>query len=357
MKYWDLTKELKEGKLRSAYLIYGDDEGFANNIVKEVRKLSKVSETDVFNFIRLDGLKADLNELTSAISTLPVMSDKKYVEIFRADFLTGSRNIKDANEKICLVKDLFANPPEDMVLMVYYSYNNELERNDNKIKQIESKANLNNAAIVKLPSMAKEVKKNNSIRNEIINNTVNEIFSERKLTAPKFVVPFLRDFFDSNVDVLENDLNKILNYVGDRQVERTDFEKLMTKSGNMHIFNLTSLIVSGKTKESIELYHELLPKMKNPIELLGILGNKIREAYNYKVAIASSSNTFEVMKKLNISSEWFANQRIEEYKNISFERLNKMFHYLIEGEVKLKSASSNPENDMELIIIMISSAK
>ena len=357
MKFWEMENEIKNGKLRNAYLIYGDDEGYISSLVRNIRKLSGVSEDDVFNFLRIDGQKAEYTELMSAVSTLPVMSDRKYVEVFRADFISGSRAIKDSSEKISLIKDIFENPPEDMVIVVYYLLGEGTDKAEEQIKKIEKKADSKKAVVQKLPSMVKDITKNNSVRKELINNTAMRIFSERKIVMPKFVVPYLRDFFDSSIDVLENDLIKILNYAGDRPVVKEDFEKLMTKSGSMHIFNLRDLIISGRTKDAIELYHELLPKMKNPIELLGILGNALREIYNFKVVVAQSKDNEEIMKKSGINQEWRLNNKLEEVRNISFDRLNKMLSYLIEGELRLKGISSNPEADMELIIMMISSSK
>lgn len=358
MKYWDLTKELKEGKLRRAYLFYGDDEGFVTSLVKDIVKISKIDQNDFFNYIRIDGHVASLDEITNAVSTLPVMNDKKYVEIFRADFLTGTKSIKDSNEKIKFVQSIFENPPEDMVFVIYYNYENGQDKSDAKVKNIEKNCDSKNTAIVKLPSLSKDIGKNNSVRNEIILETINRVFLENKLTVPKFVYPYVKETFDSNVDQLEQDLIKIINYSYGREVTKNDFEKLLTKTGNMHVFNLTTLIFNGKTKDAIELYNELIPKIKSSSDILGPIGAKLREAYIYKVAITKTNgNIKEIMKIVDSKFEWLVNLRVNEYKTISIERLNKMFKYLVDFEVKVKSYSSNVQSDLEMLIILLSSTR
>lgn len=357
MKYWDLSKELKSGKLRNAYLFYGDDEGFINSLTSNIRKASSVSPDDIFNFVRLDGQKVDLNELINAINTPPMMGDRKYIEVFRADFLTGSRSIKDSSEKIKVIQEVLENPPQDIVLVVYYTYENGQDKNDTKIKAIEKKADLKRSAVVRLPSMAKESNKTNSMRNEIIEETVKHVFNKRHIEIPKFVIPYVRDSFESGIEVLENDLEKILNYAIDREVRKEDFDLMLTKTGTMHIFNLTTLVVQGKTKDAIELYNELLPKMKHPMDFIATMGARLREAYTYKVAMVSKKNINEIMGIVKSPFEWLVRQKVEEYKSLSLERLSKMFDLLVEGEVRLKTNSQNAPKDVEILIMMLSSVK
>lgn len=342
MYYNDLKKEIGQGKLRRTYILYGEDEGFIKEIVEEIEKKSGISPDDVFNFIRLDGQKAEMSDLQDSLLTLPFLGTRKLVEIYRADFFQGAASIKDYQEKIKLISEFVSDPPEDTVLIVYYI--TDQEKKDTKIKALEKKAHKDHSIVMKMPALKKEN----------VAEYLDEYFKERNLEVSKPLLTYIRENFEGNILQLAQDMDKILAYSKGRNIEKRDIDLLMVKSGTRHKYDLLDMVMQGKAKDAIELYNELIYKRTEPHEILETCGYRLREAYNYKIRIASGTPTKTLMDELNERMPWLVEKKIALYRNISLARLSKMFSLLIDAEERMKGTTTNSEREIEMLILSLS---
>ena len=338
----ELKKELGQGKLRRAYVLYGDDEGFIKEIVEEIREKSGISPEDIFNYIRIDGQKADMSDLQDSLLTLPFMGDRKLVEIYRADFFQGVQSIKDWQDKIKLVDSFVQAPPEDTILILYYITSQE--KKDTKIRALEKKADKTQSVVMKMPILKKEN----------VTDFLEEYFKDKNMEVSKPLMAYIRESFEGNILQLEQDLNKILSYAEGRNIEKRDIDLLMVKSGSRHKYDLVDMVMAGKAREAVELYNELIYKRTEPHEILETCGYRLREAYNYKVRIAQGMNSTTIMKDLNERMPWLVDRKISEYRNMSLSRISRMFRLLVESEERMKGTPTDPNREIELLILSLS---
>lgn len=338
----DLKRELGQGKLRRAYVLYGEDEGFIREIVEEIRQRSGVSPDDVFNFIRIDGQKAEMSDLQDSLLTLPFMGDRKLVEIYRADFFQGVQSIRDWQEKIRLVESFVQDPPEDTLLVLYYITGQD--KKDTKIKALDKKAHKSHAVVMKMPALKKEN----------VADFLETYFREKGREVSKPLLAYIRESFEGNILQLEQDLDKILAYAQGRNIEKRDIDLLMVKSGTRHKYDLVDMVMAGKAREAVELYSELIFKRTEPHEILETCGYRLREAYNYKVRIAQGMTSQEIMKDLNERMPWLAEKKITQYRNMSLQRISRMFQLLVDSEERMKGTPTDPRREIELLILSLS---
>lgn len=342
MYYSELKKEIGQGKLRRAYVLYGEDEGFIKEIVEDIVKSSGVSPDDIFNFIRNDGQKAEMSELQDSLLTLPFMGDRKLVEIFRADFFQGTQSIRDWQDKIKLVTDFIQDPPEDTLLIIYYV--TDQDKKDTKIKALEKKAHKEYSLVMKMPALKKEN----------VGDYLEEYFKEKNMEVSKTLQTYIRENFEGNILQLGQDLDKILSYSLGRNIEKRDVDLLMVKSGTRHKYDLLDMVMQGKAKDAVELYNELIYKRTEPHEILETCGYRLREAYNYKTRIAAGIPQKTLMEELNERMPWLVEKKITMYRNISLARLSKMFSLLIDAEERMKGTPTDAEREIEMLILSLS---
>ena len=341
MYYNELKKELERGKLRRAYILFGEDEGFIKEIVNEVETKSGISADDVFNYIRIDGQKAELSELESALMTLPFMGDKKIVEVFRADFFTGSSGYKDWQEKIKLITKFVEDPPEDTILILYYITNQD--KKDTKIKALEKKAHKNNTVVFKMPA----------VKRENINNFLDSYFIDKGIEVSNIILAYIRENFEGDILQLQQDLDKILTYSSGRSIEKRDIDLLMVKSGTQHKYDLLDMVMEGKAREAVMLYNELIYKRTEPHEILETCGWRLREAYNYKTRMVAGLPMKALMTELNERMTWLVEKKMRIYQGVSLARLSTMFKLLVDSEERMKGTPTDAEREIEMLILAL----
>lgn len=344
MIYNELIKELKSGKLRNAYILYGEDEGFIKESIDRIKEISGISEGDIFNFVRLDGQKVSFSDMENAIFTLPFMGGKKLVEIFRCDFFSGSSSIESWNEKINLIREFCENPPEDTILVVYYIL--DQDKKDTKIKQLDNTAHKTMSAVVKMP----QIKKDN------IDEFIRDYFSEKGLEIPRPIIVYIKDSFEGSIFQLEKNLDKLYAYTIGRTITKQDVNLQIIKSGTRSKYDLMDMIVEGKGKDALELYNDLIFKRTDPAEILETIGTRVREVYNYKVRLLSGFTQQQIMKDLNERFTWLVDKKCRMYRNVPLERIKKMTDYLIESEERFKSTGTDREREIELLILALCGA-
>lgn len=341
MYYNDLKKEISQGKLRRAYVLYGEDEGFIREMVEEIEKKSGIAQDDVFNYIRIDGQKAELGEIQSSLMTLPFMGDRKIVVIFRADFFTGTQAIRDWQEKIRLIAEFVQEPPLDTILVIYYV--TDQEKKDTKIKALEKKAHPDNSIVMKMPALKKEN----------VTEFLEAYLKEKGIEMSKPMLTYIRENFEGNILQLTQDMDKILAYAQDRPIEKRDIDLLMVKSGTRHKYDLLDMVIQGKARDAVLLYNELIYKRTEPHEILETAGWRLREAYNYKVRMAAGMPQQAIMAELNERMAWLAEKKMTTYRTVSLARLGRMFRLLVDSEERMKGTPTDPEREIELLILAL----
>lgn len=341
MYYSDLKKEIDQGKLRRAYALYGEDEGFIKEVVEAIQKKTGIAPNDIFNYIRIDGQKAELAELEAALMTLPFMGERKVVEVFRADFFTGNQAMRDWQEKIKLISGFLENPPEDTLLLVYYI--TDQDKKDTKIKALEKKAHKTDALVMKMPVLKKEN----------VSEYLEEYFREKGMEISRPMLTYIRENFEGNILQLRQELDKILAYATGRSIEKSDIDRLMIKSGTRHKYDLLDMVMQGKARDAVLLYNELIYKRTEPHEILEVCGYRLREAYNYKIRIAAGLPVKTLMEELNERMPWLVEKKVAMIRPISLTRLNAMFKLLVDSEERMKGTPTNPEREIEMLILAL----
>lgn len=341
MYYSELKKEIEQGRQRHAYILFGEDEGFIKEIVNDIEKRSGISPDDVFNFIRIDGQKAEISELEASLMTLPFMGDRKIVEVFRADFFTGSAAYRDWQEKIKLISAFAENPPEDTTLILYYI--TDQDKKDTKIKALEKKAHKTKSVVMKMPAL----------RKENINDFLDEYFKGKGIDISNTMLTYIRENFEGNILQLKQDLDKILAYSAGRSIEKRDIDLLMVKSGTRHKYDLLDMVMQGKARDAVMLYNELIYKRTEPHEILETCGYRLREAYNYKTRMAAGLPTKALMEELNERMPWLVEKKMTMYRPVSLARISAMFRLLVDSEERMKGTPTDPEREIEMLILAL----
>ena len=82
---------IKKNDLKGCYILYGPDENLIKDAVTKVENTVVDENFRELNLVKFDGMKVQFEEVMNACETLPFISDRKLVVVFRANFLGGKK--------------------------------------------------------------------------------------------------------------------------------------------------------------------------------------------------------------------------------------------------------------------------
>lgn len=310
----NLEKELKQGKLNSIYLFYGEEKYLLENTVKKIKKLFGELVLGI-NYIQIN--ETNINNLISDIETPAFGFDKKLIVIKNAGLLKKERK---ANSK----------------------GNNELQK---KIAEyIEKNINIINSTTVLIfieddvskCELQKIIEKNGVVCNfELlkpidIKRKIKSICNSYEVNIDDKTLQLFIETCGTNMQVLINEIRKLIEYAGSGgTITKESIDKLSIKEFDSVIFDLTDNLGKRNIREALEILKKLIYN-KEPIQkILITLYNHFKKIYLTKLAMEYRTDVLNVLKlkpnqtflvsKYKKQAEYF---KTNELRNILGELIN-----------------------------------
>ena len=132
INYEFYEQEIEKGNIKNGYVFCGLDEELIKDGVNLVVKKTVEKELEELNLIKIDGMNTTFDDIFNVCETMPFMSEKKVVIIYRANFLqekSDSSGTKIYNEIKKYIEDL----PPYTILIMYYLFKDKRDKpNKNK---------------------------------------------------------------------------------------------------------------------------------------------------------------------------------------------------------------------------------
>lgn len=303
-----LEKELKEGKLNSLYLFYGEERFLLENNFKKIKKIFGELILGI-NFIMID--ETNVQNLIFDLQTPPFGYEKKLVLIKNSGVLKKEGKRKNAaivelKEKITNYFKENINEIKESNLIVFIE--DEIEKNS-LYKLIEKEGIVCEFEKQKLPQLIKRLK---------------QIFNAYKVNIEENTLKYLIEECGTGMQELINESRKLIEYAGkDGTVTKEDIDLLCIKQIEAVIFTLTDSLGKKDIQASLNTLKNLIYN-KEPIQkILITLYNHFKKLYLTKIAMENNINIAEALNlkpnqifltnKYKMQANYF---KKEELKNI-----------------------------------------
>lgn len=335
INFLEFEGNIKQKKLSNFYILCG----FNEQIIKEnINSIIKISVNEAFkdlNFVQLDGNKVSNADIVNACETLPLMSDKKVVVIYRADFLSDKKKVSNKNGEE-IVKELNNySVPNHCILIIYYVFDDDREKISNKVKKLDRKAAV--VEFTKLKGMALQKK-------------VKDIFDEKHKDIGKAELSLFCNEVENNMDIIKNEIEKLCAYTEERAIEREDILALLPQKNDSDIFNLVDFISQKKPEKALEVLNELLFRGEKPTYVLSMIERQFKLMFNLKLGMENGKKSEQLSKELRLNP-YICEKMMQQCKNYSISALIKAEELCIKTESDLKSQGSDDRVKLELLII------
>ena len=323
----DFRQELKS--LSGGYLLYGEEDYLKFSYSKEARKNVLDGMFDEFNHIVIYGEDFTPFGLSNAISTLPMMSEKKLVEVRGVDFNSLKKDeIKELEEALMTVEENSSHTV--LIIRADSTYFNpgRLPKAPSELFKMMSK--YLKTVQFDFPAPAR-------LRAWILKH-----FAKWEVSISPELADKMVDICGHDMWALSNEIEKLCAYAQMNNltlVTMDDVDNVCCKTVEYDDFRLTNALLD-KNKD---LIFETLRRQKSTHEPpFAILSSVIRlymEMYLVSVHFASGMNKAQISKALGIH-EFKVGKYISSISGVNPKKLERAVELCKEADVKSKSYSN-----------------
>ena len=329
-----LEKELKQGKLNSIYLFYGEESYLLENAVKKIKKLFGELVLGI-NYIQID--ETNIDNLILDIETPAFGFNKKLIIVKNAGlFKKGTKKNPEANserqKQIAKYIEENINLINDSLILLF------IEENVSKVelqKVIEENGVVCNFERLKPLDIKKRLKG--------ICNAYEVNVSEKELDL-------LIETSGTNMQSLINEIRKLIEYAGKGgTITKESVEKLATKEFDAIIFDLTDNLGKKDIKEAMRILKELIYNKEPVQKILITLYNHFKKIYLTKLCTERNRDVISVLN-LKPNQTFLVSKYKRQAGYFKTNELRKILGELIELDNKYKSGKIDINIGLEAIL-------
>ncbi|WP_142414552.1 DNA polymerase III subunit delta [Hathewaya massiliensis] len=331
----EFLKILKENDVDNCYIFCGVDENLIKENIEKIKNKALNKDFIELNYIQFHGEKVTEDEILNACETLPFMSEKKIVLVYRASFL-DERDGKGDSEKVYkfLEKYIDSLPPH-CVLILYYVFQSERDKPSFKLKKLDGKA-----TVVKV----------DKLKGEELRGRVKKIFESKGKDISKSELSIFCNEIQNNMDIIENEVEKLCTYTGEREITKEDIYLLAPQKNENDIFNLVDAISQSNIRSSLDILNELIFRGEHESHILYMIQRQYKLLLDVKLQILKGENKNTISRALRLNP-FICEKLIHQCRVFSLEYLEIMLEESLQCEKRMKTVSLDLKTEMEMLIV------
>lgn len=153
---------------------------------------------------------------------------------------------------------------------------------------------------------------------------------------------------------LERELDKLVAYVGNREViEVDDVKEAVSYQRSFSIFELLRFVSRCERRRAVHSLRNLIRAGEPPLAILALMSRQIRILWQSKDALANGLSISELSRRLHLP-QFVVKNYAQESSLFSEAELHKIHIAIREADLALKGTGTNPELIMENLVLKIS---
>ena len=321
----EFRQELKD--LKGGYLFYGDEDYLKLSYAKEVQKRVLDGAFDDFNHIVIYGEDYSAPELSGAIASLPMMAEKKLVEVRSLDFKSLKKD-----EILALGEALEALADCDHTVLI-----------------MRADSHLFDAGRPKAPSEIFKVLTQHLTPVEFsfpaparLSSWILRHFSEGNIAFSSELCDYLVEICGHSMWTLANEIDKLCAYAGSNSITTIDkkiIDLVCCKSIEYDDFQLTNMLLDGNNALVFETLRRQKLNHEPPNVILFSVVKMYTELYAVSRLFQAGMNKAQIASTLKIH-EFKVGKYLTRISRSSPARIERMLELCRDADIQSKSAQN-----------------
>lgn len=327
----DLESRIKKGVFDNCYVLCGLDENLIKENIKLILDKNLQKDFIELNYAQFDGEKIDSNSLINSCETMPFMSDKKVVLVYRADFLEDKND--DATFKT--IEKYIGNMPPYCILIMYYVFKSERDKPSRKLNSLDKKA-----TVIKV----------DKLKGEFLKTKVKKLFESKGKNIGRTELTLFCNEVDNNTNIIENEIDKLCSYTEGREITKEDIILMMPQKSENDIFNLVDFISQKRLKQSLDIVNELLFRGSEESHILYMIERQFKLLLDIKLGIENGKGKDALVSSLRLNP-YVCEKLMSQSRRFERNKLIIALNECIRTEKRLKTLSIDKKVELEMLIV------
>ena len=331
----NLEKELKEGKLNSLYLLYGEELFLLESSLKKIKTLFGECIKGI-NYILID--EQNVENIISDIETPSFGYEKKLIiarntGLFKKEGKKKISDISKLKDKLTQYIDKNIKIIDESVVLVFVE--DEVDNKSEIYKTIDE-----NGVVCKF-DFQKPIQ---------IEQRIKSICNSYKVQIDSQTIKYFIECCGTNMQDLINEIRKLIEYAGENgTIKKDDIDKLSIKKLESVIFDLTDNLGKKDITSALQILNNLIYAKEPLAKILVTLYNHFKKLYITKVALNTNK---DLASSLNLKpNQMFLTTKYKvQSKYFSENDLRNILQELCDLDYNFKSGKIDLQVGMETIL-------
>ena len=150
----------------------------------------------------------------------------------------------------------------------------------------------------------------------------------------------------------ESEIEKLLNYCNEKEIEKNDIYLLVKSKVDMNIFNLIDSISSKNKNKAILLLNKQIEEGLNENYILTMFVYQFRNLIRIKSLLSQGLNNNEIISQTKMHP-YVVQKSIDQCRKFEIENLKKIYQKLFDADLAIKSGKIKPRLALDLLVVSI----
>ena len=324
------------------YILYGNDEFTLHEELERIKNGLGDREALASNTTVFDGKQVGFNQLMDACMAMPFLGTHRLVIVVGLlgrfgggeDGVEGEekkKGKKDIGEWRGL-KDRIGEIAPTTVLVL-----------------LEGDVKKNNAFLKEITPVAK-VKHCSALKGKALEGWIRGRVEQGGGKISFEAVKLLAELAGENLWVLASEIDKLLLFTEGRPIGDEDVKVVVSYAREVNIFTMVDAIIDGHAARAATLLHRSLEEGYPEPYLLVMITRQLRLLVKAKELSQQRCKYIEMKSRLGITSDYVLNKALEQARHYSMERLEQVYHKLLETDVSIKRGAFKGDMALDLLV-------
>lgn len=313
------------------YLFTGTAEIFIQNRISRI--ISSYDKQQV-TIIKYDMEQTPFSRVLEDACTIPFLEDLKIIILRNPTFLTTKGDLpNDAKNFIKYLKK-----PVDTSIIIINATNITPNPSNEVYKALK------NYAMIIDYSDSEEIE---------IKGWITRTAASRGIEIKDSAINLFLEYINSDQVRMVNELDKIMNYVGDGGIIDDKVVKLLvTRDLSKEVFNLIKAIIAKDLIKTNKIYQTLALQTKDIQGVIAMISNSFKDLLTTAKLLKSGYSQHDISRFYNVSSSR-AYYIVKDAKNFRIEDLEEYIIKMADLDYKIKSGKIDKNIGIELILLQL----
>lgn len=333
LDYGKLKKTLKEEGPQRVYLLYGAEEYLREDFVGVLKRTCLPDGEDDFSYKKLTQESFSVRNFEDAVDALPFLTERTFVEVRGVDL--NKLVESDADKITRQITDL----PDYCTVAFVQDAGYEPDGRKKLIKAIKKHG--------------RDVEFTEQPQSNIVKWVRKRFAAHGKIIEPS-IADYLVSYSGHLMQQLIPEIEKVAAYATGETITMADIDAVASKSAETAVYELSDKLAARNYDGAALVMGELLErKDTEPIMLLAMIGNQMRNIYAAKIAEAERRDKAYITEVTGVRFDFLVKKLQENAKKFSTARLERAVELCAETDYLMKSSTAEDEDLLKELLIKL----